>query len=104
VVPPRSAVSFARIVHLDLHPENVMLTVSGPVVIDWRNATDGDPDSCNVAGWFGALTEDRQCLFCPGHPVRGRLLLRSRTCRSSSGGWLGCADTGYLWAARTWTL
>ena len=42
-VPPQSAVSFARVVHLDLHPENVMLTASGPVVIDWRNATEGDP-------------------------------------------------------------
>jgi aminoglycoside phosphotransferase (APT) family kinase protein len=30
--------------HLDLHPENVMLTGRGPVVIDWCNATDGPPD------------------------------------------------------------
>ena len=33
-----------RIVHLDLHPENVVLTPRGPVVIDWRNARDGAPD------------------------------------------------------------
>jgi Ser/Thr protein kinase RdoA (MazF antagonist) len=32
------------IVHLDLHPENVMLTGRGPVVIDWCNAIDGPPD------------------------------------------------------------
>lgn len=32
------------IVHLDLHPENVLLTPRGPVVIDWRNGGDGDPD------------------------------------------------------------
>ncbi|MCY1140276.1 phosphotransferase [Actinoplanes sp. Pm04-4] len=32
------------IVHLDLHPENVVLTERGPMVIDWRNAGDGDPD------------------------------------------------------------
>ncbi|WP_127506823.1 phosphotransferase [Actinoplanes solisilvae] len=32
------------IVHLDLHPDNVLLTARGPVVIDWRNAGDGDPD------------------------------------------------------------
>ena len=33
-----------QIVHLDLHPENVMLTGRGPVVIDWCNATDGPAD------------------------------------------------------------
>jgi aminoglycoside phosphotransferase (APT) family kinase protein len=33
------------IVHLDLHPENVMLTPKGPVVIDWSNAGLGDPDA-----------------------------------------------------------
>jgi Ser/Thr protein kinase RdoA (MazF antagonist) len=32
-----------RILHLDLHPDNVMLTARGPVVIDWRNATEGPP-------------------------------------------------------------
>ncbi|MFF5173405.1 phosphotransferase [Micromonospora sp. NPDC000089] len=32
-----------RVLHLDLHPENVVLTADGPVVIDWRNATDGPP-------------------------------------------------------------
>lgn len=32
------------IVHLDLHPDNVMLAPSGPVVIDWTNAGLGDPD------------------------------------------------------------
>jgi aminoglycoside phosphotransferase (APT) family kinase protein len=32
-----------RLVHLDLHPMNVMLTASGPVVIDWTNAARGEP-------------------------------------------------------------
>jgi aminoglycoside phosphotransferase (APT) family kinase protein len=32
-----------RLVHLDLHPMNVMMTSSGPVVIDWANAAAGDP-------------------------------------------------------------
>jgi aminoglycoside phosphotransferase (APT) family kinase protein len=32
------------IVHLDLHPDNILLTARGPMVIDWRNAGDGDPD------------------------------------------------------------
>lgn len=32
------------IVHLDLHPLNVMITDAGPVVIDWTNAGIGPPD------------------------------------------------------------
>ncbi|MDN3020557.1 phosphotransferase [Streptomyces sp. S.PB5] len=32
-----------RVVHLDLHPDNVMLTPDGPYVIDWANAEEGDP-------------------------------------------------------------
>ncbi|MCI3270063.1 phosphotransferase [Streptomyces cylindrosporus] len=33
-----------RVLHLDLHPDNVMLTGGGrPVVIDWSNAEEGDP-------------------------------------------------------------
>jgi aminoglycoside phosphotransferase (APT) family kinase protein len=32
-----------RLLHLDLHPENVLLSSRGPVVIDWTNAEAGDP-------------------------------------------------------------
>jgi aminoglycoside phosphotransferase (APT) family kinase protein len=32
-----------RVLHLDLHPDNVMLTLRGPVVIDWGNAEEGPP-------------------------------------------------------------
>lgn len=32
-----------RILHLDLHPDNVMLTPEGPVVIDWSNTAEGTP-------------------------------------------------------------
>jgi Ser/Thr protein kinase RdoA (MazF antagonist) len=32
-----------RVLHLDLHPDNVILGTRGPVVIDWRNAADGAP-------------------------------------------------------------
>lgn len=33
-----------RLLHMDLHPGNVVLTPRGPVVIDWTNARDGAPD------------------------------------------------------------
>jgi aminoglycoside phosphotransferase (APT) family kinase protein len=32
-----------QLLHLDLHPDNVLLTERGPVVIDWTNARPGDP-------------------------------------------------------------
>ncbi len=32
-----------KVLHLDLHPGNVMLTGRGPVVIDWSNASAGPP-------------------------------------------------------------
>ncbi|MEU5531893.1 phosphotransferase [Streptomyces sp. NPDC020362] len=43
-VPGRDAAApDARVLHLDLHPDNVMLTADGPRVIDWSNAEDGVP-------------------------------------------------------------
>ncbi|MFF4543328.1 phosphotransferase [Streptomyces sp. NPDC001435] len=43
-VPARdSADPDARVLHLDLHPDNVILTPDGPRVIDWTNAEDGRP-------------------------------------------------------------
>ncbi len=32
-----------RVLHLDLHPLNVIMSPRGPVVIDWTNARRGDP-------------------------------------------------------------
>jgi aminoglycoside phosphotransferase (APT) family kinase protein len=40
----RSRDPAARILHLDLHPANVILSPRGPMLIDWRNATEGPPD------------------------------------------------------------
>jgi len=33
------------LLHLDLHPRNVILTAAGPKVIDWANAANGPPDA-----------------------------------------------------------
>lgn len=33
-----------RLLHLDLHPDNIILGALGPVLIDWSNATEGPPD------------------------------------------------------------
>jgi aminoglycoside phosphotransferase (APT) family kinase protein len=32
-----------RLLHLDLHPANVILSPDGPVVVDWTNARRGEP-------------------------------------------------------------
>lgn len=40
---PRVEPTGDRLLHLDLHPMNVMLTSRGPVVIDWTNAATGAP-------------------------------------------------------------
>jgi aminoglycoside phosphotransferase (APT) family kinase protein len=34
----------AGLVHMDMHPLNVILGPRGPVVIDWTNAGEGDPE------------------------------------------------------------
>ena len=51
-----------RMLHLDLHPLNVIMSPTrGPVVIDWPNATRGDP-MADVALTYVLLT-------CPRIPV-----------------------------------
>jgi len=41
-----------RILHLDLHPLNVMMSPRGPVVIDWTGAARGDPDIDVALTWL----------------------------------------------------
>jgi tRNA A-37 threonylcarbamoyl transferase component Bud32 len=63
----------AAVLHLDLHPANVMLSARGPVVIDWANAARGD------APLHVALT----AVVLAGAPVRPPLSwLRERFVRA----------------------
>ncbi len=39
----RGTVGGNRLLHLDLHPQNVIVSPNGPVVVDWPNARGGDP-------------------------------------------------------------
>ncbi len=41
-----------RLVHLDFHPGNVLLTARGPVVIDWANAARGPAGADVAATWL----------------------------------------------------
>lgn len=86
-LPARSTSGADTVVHLDLHPENVLLTGRGPVVIDWRNAGDGpgDLDTAFTAlilaqvaigsiehplGAAAGVLLDRFLELAPGDPVR----------------------------------
>ena len=45
-----------RLLHLDLHPDNVILSPGGPFVIDWTNARRGDPALDVALTWVIAAT------------------------------------------------
>jgi len=47
-----------RLLHLDLHPENVILSPSGPVVIDWANARRGAPPLDVAQTWVIVTTSN----------------------------------------------
>jgi aminoglycoside phosphotransferase (APT) family kinase protein len=71
-----------RVLHLDLHPANVMLTGAGPVVIDWANVAAG-PAAADVAmAWLIMATSEvdgMPLLLRPAIPaIRGVLVRRFR--------------------------
>src|SRR5688572_4905981 len=47
-----------RLLHLDLHPENVLVSPRGPVVIDWTNARAGEPALDVALTWVIGATVD----------------------------------------------
>lgn len=54
-----------RVLHLDLHPDNVMLTPHGPYVIDWCNTQEGPPglDCAMSAVIVGQVAVDEESPF-----------------------------------------
>ncbi|MFH8884914.1 phosphotransferase [Streptomyces californicus] len=65
-IPPRvSADPEDCVLHLDLHPENVVLTEAGAVVVDWSTAAEGRPGLDRA---MSALTLARIAL-APGLPA-----------------------------------
>jgi hypothetical protein len=75
---PRPFGSGDRVVHLDLHPGNVMLTADGPVVIDWSNAAAGPPGA-DVAMAFVIMAssdiDERPAWIRPAVSVLRRIFL-----------------------------
>ncbi len=68
-----------RLVHRDLHPLNVMMTSDGPVVIDWSNASAGDPAFDVADTWvlFACATPPAGGIDRLIVPIGRRILLRS---------------------------
>jgi Phosphotransferase enzyme family len=68
-----------RILHLDLHPGNVMLTTDGPVVIDWTNASAGPPGADVAMAYLIMGTADVGAAprwLCPAIGLVRRVLMR----------------------------
>jgi aminoglycoside phosphotransferase (APT) family kinase protein len=45
-----------RLLHLDLHPANVIVSPTGPVVVDWTNARRGEPELDVAVTWVIGAT------------------------------------------------
>jgi serine/threonine protein kinase len=58
-----------RLVHRDLHPLNVLIAKDGPVVIDWSNASRGDPAFDVADTWVLFACGDTP----PLNPIEARL-------------------------------
>jgi aminoglycoside phosphotransferase (APT) family kinase protein len=54
-----------RLLHLDLHPENVVVGPGGPVVVDWANARAGEPALDVAMAWVILATSARGPLTSP---------------------------------------
>lgn len=63
-----------RLLHLDLHPLNVLVTADGPLVIDWANAGRGAPGADVANTW---LTMATAVTTGPVLGRRRRLMLRT---------------------------
>jgi aminoglycoside phosphotransferase (APT) family kinase protein len=68
-----------QLVHLDLHPLNVMMTAGGPVVIDWSNAARGDGHTDVALTWV--LLSAGQI---PGGGIKSAVLGRFRSLLTNS--------------------
>jgi len=58
VIAAPPALGIGAFLHLDLHPENVLIADGGPVVIDWTNAGAGDPWLDVALTWVILATSD----------------------------------------------
>ena len=77
---PMAPVPGDRLVHRDLHPLNVLITADGPMVIDWSNASAGDPAFDVADTWILLATaepDDLSLLERLAVPLFRKVFLRS---------------------------
>jgi aminoglycoside phosphotransferase (APT) family kinase protein len=61
------------VLHLDLHPGNVMLTDAGPIVIDWSNVVIGPPQADVMNTWMLVATSSPDDVPLLLRPIVGRV-------------------------------
>lgn len=63
-LPPQTGAE--PLLHLDLHPENVLMSADGPVVIDWSNAVPGPAgyDVAVTAIIYAEIAVDAEHAYC----------------------------------------
>lgn len=68
-----------RLLHGDLHPMNVMMTIDGPMVIDWANSCAGDPVLDVADAWvlFACASPPSSGLDRLIVPIGRRIMLRA---------------------------
>ncbi|WP_198961854.1 phosphotransferase [Pseudonocardia sp. MH-G8] len=111
-LPARSGHPDERVLHLDLHPENVVLTDRGPVLIDWTNAADGPADldvalsavilaqvAVNPAHAFATVAEAMLAAFLPAAGGRPLRMLERAVARRGADPTMTPAELGLLDAA-----
>lgn len=73
-LPPAPGSAGSALVHLDLHPMNVIIGDKGPVVIDWPNAAHG-VGAVDVAATWALMA----CGAIPVSSLKGAILSRFRS-------------------------
>jgi tRNA A-37 threonylcarbamoyl transferase component Bud32 len=63
-----------QLLHMDLHPLNVMISPRGPIVIDWTNAVRGNPSTDLAITWTLILAGE-----VPTSGLKGKLVGRIRS-------------------------
>lgn len=77
---PQAPLPGDRLVHRDLHPLNVLITAGGPMVIDWSNASAGDPAFDVADTWVLLATanpDDMNAIVRRLAPLARRLFLNA---------------------------
>ena len=78
-VPAASTGAGSSLIHLDLHPLNVLMSPKGPVVIDWANAGAGVAEMDMAVTWVvmaGASVPGGRVTALVGSALRDRYLRR----------------------------